>query len=49
MKTNVPVLYGSFSAFGMATLLILRDGKPWLDALYAGAICLLISLGVIGI
>lgn len=47
MKTNAPVLYGSFAAFGMATLLTLRDGKSWLDALYAGAICLLISLGVI--
>lgn len=47
MKTNAPVLYGSFAAFGMATLLIMRDGKSWLDALYAGAICLLISLGVI--
>ncbi|MBW5814461.1 MULTISPECIES: phage holin family protein [Yersinia] len=46
-KTNAPVLYGSLAAFGMATLLTLRDGKSWLDALYAGAICLLISLGVI--
>ncbi|QJU40989.1 phage holin family protein [Serratia marcescens] len=47
MKTNAPALYGSFAAFGMATLLTLRDGKSWLDAFYAGAICLLISLGVI--
>ncbi|QJU39046.1 MULTISPECIES: phage holin family protein [Serratia] len=47
MKTNAPVLYGSFAAFGMATLLTLRDGKSWMDAVYAGAICLLISMGVI--
>lgn len=47
MKTNAPVLYGSFAAFGMATLLTLRDGKSWLDAVSAGAICLLISMGVI--
>jgi lambda family phage holin len=46
-KTNAPVLYGSLAAFGMATLLTLRDGKSWLDAVIAGAICLLISLGVI--
>ncbi|UAN55361.1 phage holin family protein [Serratia sp. JSRIV004] len=47
IKFNAPAVYGSFAAFGMATLLTLRDGKSWLDALYAGLICLLITLGVI--
>ncbi|TQI79990.1 lambda family phage holin [Serratia fonticola] len=47
IKINAPSLYGSFAAFGMATLLTLRDGKSWLDALYAGLVCLLITLGVI--
>lgn len=47
IKAHAPMIYGSFAAFGMATLLTLRDGKSWIDAFYAGTICLLIALGVI--
>jgi len=47
MKTNAPLLCGAAASFVMAILLTLRDGKGWLEALYAGFICLLISLGAI--
>lgn len=47
IKLNAPVFYGSCAAFGLATLITLKDGKSWKDALYAGVICLIISLGVI--
>ncbi|MCX8958330.1 hypothetical protein EHW65_14035 [Erwinia psidii] len=47
LKHNAPVIYGALASFGMATLITLRDGKSWLNALMSGAICCLIALGVI--
>lgn len=47
LKINAPTIYGVGASFGLAALITLKDGKAWLDCFYAGAICALISLGVI--
>ncbi|EPH0541226.1 phage holin, lambda family [Serratia marcescens] len=46
---NAPVIYTAVSAFSIAAMMSIRDGKRWLYSLMGGCVCALIALSLGGL
>lgn len=46
---NAPVIYTAVSAFSIAAMMSIRDGKRWLFSLMGGCVCALIALSLGGL
>ncbi|WP_454889542.1 phage holin, lambda family [Serratia quinivorans] len=46
---NAPVIYTAVSAFSIAAMMSIRDGKRWLYSLMGGLVCGLIALSLGGL
>jgi len=46
---NAPVIYTTVSAFSIAAMMSIRDGKRWLHSLMGGCVCALIALSLGGL
>ncbi len=49
MADNAPVIYTALSAFTIAAVMSLRDGKKWIYSLMGGFVCAVIALSLGGL
>ncbi|WP_208950153.1 phage holin, lambda family [Rahnella sp. ChDrAdgB13] len=46
---NAPIVYTAASAFSIAAIMSLRDGKRWIYSLMGGCVCAVIALSLGGV